>query len=527
MVVILLAGLVPTRTAAKGFRIGEVEGLVDVGLSYGILARTEDRDPSFIGIANGGSLPSVNNDDGNLNYDPGLVSNMVRVSADLTLVWRNFGAFVRGYGFYDFATELDERARTDLSGDARDRVGAGGALQEYYLSARITAAGIPLKLRVGNQVINWGESSFLRFGIDVVNPLDFVALFQPTATTRDLFIPQGMLWGAANVSENIAIEAFYQYDWEPVQLSPVGWYFSVDDLIGGDGLNYAMTGGGRYSDLGTDLDAAFGLEPGTLGFYPLFMQIPAEVRREPRNHGQYGFTVQAFVPALNASKVAVHFVNYHSRLPLISGIAADPENFDTSQEAVDGRADSFEEEGLNAEDALDAAETFTIGCFANEALYFASYPEDIRVLGVSFNTATLRSGTLVAAELSHHFNWPVQIPREEVLTASLSPIEFTDEFGQTSLALRGRRLGPYPRSTREPPPGRRLLGLSRAGPAHLRRCPGRADPPALRGLAPRLLGGDAGPGRRVPRAAEIAERRAGGQLHQPVDDQSVLRGLSR
>jgi hypothetical protein len=439
MVVILAASLMPTRAAAKGFRIAEVEGLVDVALSYGILARTEDRDEDFIGIANGGTLPSVNNDDGDLNYDPGLVSNMVRVSADLTLVWRNFGAFVRGYGFYDFATELDERARTDLSGDARDLVGAGGVLQEYYLSARVTAAGIPLKLRVGNQVINWGESTSLRFGVDVVNPLDLVALFQPTTTTRDLFIPQGMIWGAANVSENVAIEGFYQYDWEPVQLPPVGWSFSVDDLIGGDGLSYAMAGAGQYSDLGTDLDAAFGPLPEEIpDFDPFFMRIPADARYEPPSQGQYGFTVQALVPVLNASKIAVHFVNYHSRLPLISGFTADQDAIDaTSQAAVDARAAALEAQGLDPEGALDAAETLTIGRFANETRYFASYPEDIRMLGVSFNTATLRSGTLVAAELSHHFNWPVQIPREEVLTASLSPIEFTDEFGQTSLGQFG------------------------------------------------------------------------------------------
>jgi hypothetical protein len=201
-----------------------------------------------------------------------------------------------------------------------------------------------------------------------------------------------------------------------------------------------MTGGGQYSDLGTDLDAAFGPLPDDIpDFDPLFMRIPADARHEPRSQGQYGFTVQAFVPALNTSKIAVHFINYHSRLPLISGVAADPADFDTSQEAVERLRDDLllEDPSRDPEDALDAAETLTIGRFANEAHYFASYPEDIRMLGVTFNTATLRSGTLVAAELSHHFNWPVQIPKEEVLTASLSAIEFTDAFGRTSLGAYG------------------------------------------------------------------------------------------
>jgi hypothetical protein len=55
------------------------------------------------------------------------------------------------------------------------------------------------------------------------------------------------------------------------------------------------------------------------------------------------------------------------------------------------------------------------------------------MLGFSFNTATMRTGTLFAGEVAHHFDWPVQLPKEEVLVASLSPIQFTPIFGQTSL----------------------------------------------------------------------------------------------
>ena len=59
-------------------------------------------------------------DDGDLNQDPGLVSNMLRTTGEVTLRWRNFGAYVRGFGFYDFEQELNDRARTQLSGKARN-----------------------------------------------------------------------------------------------------------------------------------------------------------------------------------------------------------------------------------------------------------------------------------------------------------------------------------------------------------------------------------------------------------------------
>jgi hypothetical protein len=82
---------------------------------------------------------------------------------------------------------------------------------------------------------------------------------------------------------------------------------------------------------------------------------------------------------------------------------------------------------------LEIEENLTISEVANATRYFATYPEDIQMLGTSFSTATPWTGTLISGEIAHHFGWPIQIPREEVLVASLSPILFTDKFSQTSL----------------------------------------------------------------------------------------------
>jgi hypothetical protein len=398
--------------SAKVFGVGEVDGILDLTLAYGLVARTESRDRDFVGIGNGGRALSVNADDGTLNYDTGLIANEVRLNADLTLVWRNFGAFVRGYGFYDFETDLSDREHSDLSSDADRLVGSGGRLQEYYVSARFTPWSTPVQLRVGDQIINWGEGHFLRFGTDIINPVDFASLLQPTASTRDFFVPQGMIWAASNVTETLAIEAFYQYRWEEIIDPPVGWFFSANDLIGGDGPNFAMAGGGRFSDLGTDLDEAFPEESmlsGPLGFDRTFMRIPSAGRRKPRDQGQFGVTLQALIPALNASNFGLHFINYHSRLPLVSGITAD-------QDAIDLAV------SIGATGPTEDQATLALGELSNQTRYVVDYPEDIRMLGASFNTATETTGTLIAAEVSHHFNWPVQVFREVVLAGALSPI---------------------------------------------------------------------------------------------------------
>jgi hypothetical protein len=440
LLALLLAWLPPAPGAARPFALGELRGQLDLTLGHGLLLRVEDSDSELVGIGNGGSAESVNGDDGNQNYEKGVAANQLRGSAELTLAWRNFGAFVRAAGFYDFENELGERARTELDGDALWEVGAGAELQDAYLAARFDLYGMPLYLRAGRQVVNWGESGFLRFGVDVVNPLDLTALAQPAATAADVFKRQGMLWAAAVLTETLALEAFYQYDWEPAGLPPLGSFLSADDLVGDDGAHAAFEGFGRFSDLGTDLDAAFGLPAGTLGFDPDFMKIPSLGRQSPDDQGQFGFTLQAFLPQLNASKLALHFASYHSRLPIVNGRTADAAAVaGTSDAAVDARAAELSAAtGLPPAQTRPIAETVTVGEFANEARSFVSYPENLRMLGLSFNTATLQTGTLVSAELSHHFDWPVQLPREQVIVATLSPILFTDAFAETPLG----RFGP-------------------------------------------------------------------------------------
>jgi hypothetical protein len=236
-----------------------------------------------------------------------------------------------------------------------------------------------------------------------------------------------------NPTESIAVEAFYQYDWEPVNLPPVGWIFSADDLVGAD-LNVAFDGFGAFSDQGTDLDAAFDPTGQPLGFDPDFMKLFSSGRDEPDAQGQFGFAVQTFLPILNASKLSLYFVNYHSRLPLVNGFTADPLSVaTTSDAAVDAREATF---GVTRADA----ELLAVSDLANASRYGVVYPENIKMLALGFSTATVDTGTLIAAELSHHFDWPVQVPKEEVIAATLSPVEFT---GPVSAVLRGTSLGVF------------------------------------------------------------------------------------
>jgi hypothetical protein len=435
-----------TQAAARTFEVGEVEGTANLELSYGLLLRVEDRDPDLVAIASGGKAKSANWDDGDLNYDEGVASNMLYANLELAARWRSLGLYARGIGFYDFETEHSDRERTNLSHDAGRWVGKDIELRDYYLDTSFRPGGMPVHVRLGDQVLNWGESTFLRFGVETVTPLDIAAGLRPASSARDLQVPQGMLWAAANVTETLAVEAFYQYDWEPVRGLPVGWYLSDNDALGVDGLGGAMSGGGLFSDQGTDLDAAFQLPPGTLGFDPDFMRLPGRGSDEPSSQGQGGVTLQMILPEWNSSKLAFHFLNYHSRLPIVNGRSADAAAVAaTSLAAVAARAAAlapvYESEGLPpaaaAEAAARAAGVLTVGEYASAASLSVEYPEDIQMLGVSFNTTTIRTGTLVSAEVSHHFDYPFQILPQDVFSAAFSPIGFDPAFGQGPLGAVG------------------------------------------------------------------------------------------
>jgi hypothetical protein len=443
---LLLVLLAAPNAWSLDFRAGEVEGLADLTVSYGLMIRTEDRDDDFIAVANGGDANSANFDDGNLNYDTGVVSNMFASTGELALKWRNVGMFARGVAFYDYEQENGDRQHREFDSKTLDAVGSDAEFRDHFVFGQFDVAGTPVQLRVGDQVINWGEVTFVRDGVDTINPFDLVALFQPARDARDTRTPQGMAWAVANVTETFAVEAYYQYDWEGLRLPAVGSFISTNDLIGTGGLNFATIGQGRYSDLGTDLDQAFALPEGTLGFDENFFKYPERIRDYPKDGGQYGAALVAITQGNNALKVGLHYIRYHSRLPLIGTLTAGQDAIDaTAQDNVDRVADQltpiYEDTGLPTDQARgmaeDTAAELVTNEYINEAGYFTEYPENIDMIGLTFNTATMRTGTLVAAEISHHFDYPFQQSLVELYNASLSPVQFDDSYKDNTVGTFG------------------------------------------------------------------------------------------
>jgi hypothetical protein len=431
---------------ATDFRVGPVDGLLDLNLSYGALYRTSERNPGIIAIGNGGRSLSANVDDGTLNYDTGLASSMLAGTAQLNLRWDHISLFARAIAFHDFEQEDGTREHRAFEEADLDVVGSDVTLRDFYLSARFSPGGMPIVLRVGDQVVNWGETGFVRDGVDTVNALDIAGSLQPARSRRDARLPQGMVWTAVNLTESFALEAFYQYEWRRVTLPPAGYFLSTSDVTGDGRRKFLQLGGGAVSDLGTDLDTAFGLPAGTLGFDPRYLQMPQRQDRRPRDGGQYGLAIMQITPGATALKWGLHYLRYHSRLPIISGLTGDQQAVNlTGDRALQQQFDQLQplylQQGLAPPAAAAAADAtsrqLALSAYANRAGYFLEYPEDISMFGATFNTATLRTGTLVAAELSHHRDVPLQVSLNAVVNATLSPVQFEPRYGQGALGSYG------------------------------------------------------------------------------------------
>lgn len=426
----ITAGLLPSVGAALEFRHEPtgLEGLFDFEAAYGLRLRTQDTDRELVSIAHGGTRNNSGNfDDGTLNYDRGdLVSNMVRGTGELTLRWGNFGAFFRGYGFYDYENEENDRERTELTAEGKEQVGSDARMLDAYLSAKFTLRGRPIQLRLGEQVVNWGESRFFASGgVNVTNALDVPLFQQPTSTLRDLRRPAGMLWGAAHVAPLVVLEAYYQYDWDKTVLPAVGTYFGTNDALSPGGRINQTTG--IASQFGTDLSQLFGIPADTLeavgieAFDPDFYQIIRRIDADrPSDSGQFGLTLRTIVPWLNDSKFALHYANYHSKIPQFGAITPSVDAYMAyTVQAIGALAEDLVAEGVEPETALSTAGQVQADRFQIDAQYFLQYPEDVQMLGFSFNTTSRRTGTAYFGEIAHHFDAPLALHTGDQLDQAL------------------------------------------------------------------------------------------------------------
>ncbi|MEO8101578.1 MAG: DUF1302 domain-containing protein [Betaproteobacteria bacterium] len=429
-----------------------VSGSFDTTISAGVSVRTEKPDPTLIGIANGGTARSVNEDDGDRNYKRGQAfSELLKVTHDLELKQDTWGVFIRGLYFVDFKS----RRNNNLGPIGRDRLGSDARILDAFVTKSFDPWGKSFRVRAGNQVISWGESTFIPNGINVINAADISKLRVPGSELKEAFIPTASVMGSLELTKSASIEAFAQFNHDKFKLDPRGSYFSNNDTASDDSDKVIVTFGRRQDVSGHPAMNPIALPqavitPGSPGFnatiaglnsalvglyggYPTggatltgfadaAVWAPRSADRSPSDHGQYGVAFRYLATGLNNTEFGLYFLNYHSRIPVLSGIKG------TATSAITGGqlTATLCSAGLVAalgSAACDQART------DNKATYFTEYPENIRLYGVSFNTQG-PMGVALQGEFSYRPNQPLQYATAEVILAALGAPNLLTGFTQ-------------------------------------------------------------------------------------------------
>ena len=406
---IALLGAAPAFALQFTFDNG-LKANVDTTLTYGIAIRADDRDPALIGIANGGTSRSVNEDDGDLNFKKNKAfSNVIKATTDVELKWRNFGFFGRGSAFYDFDLHDSDK----LGPTGRDRLGKNVVGLDGFVSAAFEPAGKTLRLRAGRQVISWGESTFIANGINVINPVDISKLRIPGSELKEGFIPTTGIWSSLELSKSASVEGFYLTNFDKIRLDPRGSYFSNNDAASDDADRVIVSFGRRRDQRtppGNPVPPGIpGLSAGAaaaLGPYDPAAEIwvPRSADHNPRDSGQYGLAFRYLAHEFNNTEFGVYYMNYHSRVPFFAGVkGTTTSGLTTIPQLLTPIC------GVAALRAL---------CATGTATYYTEYPEDIRLFGLSFNSQG-PMGIALQGEYSYRPNQPLQIATAELILASL------------------------------------------------------------------------------------------------------------
>jgi hypothetical protein len=387
--------------SAIEYNFGSVKVHFDTTLSAGISVKTSSINHQYLPTASGGPLTSQteflgpgvpatlpvvptntglsslnayvspitgsqNTDDGRLNFRDkwDLIGNTYKMTNDLQVQWDNYTFFARLNSYYDAvlddSSSYDRMPLNDGYADAARDV----RLLDFYVSGNYDVSGMPLNVRLGKQVISWGESTFLLNGVNSVNPIDVNAFRRPGAEIKEGLVPVWAIDASIGLPYNLSLEAFYQLQWEGYQLDRPGTPFSTADVTGtgtygGMGFLTGSPGGNmlRNCDPLRSVSAAFDAAwagagnalrdcsadavdytqynptvPGLGGWtaltggnseaFRLAMGDSAVVARdqdrEPSDSGQYGIAARWYSEQLNNTEFGFYFMNYHSRLPIVS-----------------------------------------------------------------------------------------------------------------------------------------------------------------------------------------------------------------
>jgi hypothetical protein len=214
-----------------------------------VMSRVEKQDKNVYEGGRGNSLIAAGlADDATLSVDRsdlGLVSTRLDVLSEFDVIWkRDFGFRISGSAWYDYAYKDSDhpkdRRKTwaspsvkpgEYNDEAEDLHYFGGEILDAFVFGNWYIGDTSLGVRAGRHTIYWGNSLLATGAIAGVGgamaPLDFSkALSVPGSEAKELFMPTAKISAVFQPTDNLTLNAFYNFEHRRYRLPESGTYFS-------------------------------------------------------------------------------------------------------------------------------------------------------------------------------------------------------------------------------------------------------------------------------------------------------------
>lgn len=235
----------------------------------------------------------VNNDDGDRNFNTGLISNRVDLLTEFDIQRDGIGLRLSGAAWYDSiynsgtantsasSSNNVNSSYKDFAGETQRIAGKNAEMLDWFAFGKNQIGDATLSYRLGQHSLIWGSTLF--FGMNGIAkgmaPIDLYKLSIPGAQAKETTIPVPQLSSTLQLTDDTSVEAYYQFKYRPTRLHPAGSYLSSTDMLG-DGaesiyagplkLKYAgMAKGSLPNNFGLALNTRSQLLDADLGLYAI------------------------------------------------------------------------------------------------------------------------------------------------------------------------------------------------------------------------------------------------------------------
>lgn len=244
-----------------------------LNVSYGLATRL------------GSPAPELAASDGNRNFGKGaLTANRLGALFESRLSKGSSGLVLTGSTFYD-----DVYHDSKFTQAAKRYGGGYSRLLDTYAYTGFNIGDSRATVRLGRQVVNWGESMYFANIASAQGPSDGAKAASPGAEVKEILLPEDQISASIEVTPNWSLLAHYQFNYHETLVPAAGMYTSTSNAVGPGATCAYRVGGACYVSRGNDI--------------------------RPRNSGQWGIGTRYRVTS--ETEVGLYYLDYKDRSPSV------------------------------------------------------------------------------------------------------------------------------------------------------------------------------------------------------------------